>query len=85
MFVATWSWVVPLLGALLAFVGVLITTPPGFKALSDVLLGSPRGPNADAAAYALGAAGAMALLALLLLAALCAVVELALRFGRPRR
>ena len=66
-----WTWLVPLLGALAVFAGVLITTPPGFGAVTDVLFATPRGPNALAAAYALGAAGSLALIALLVLSGLC--------------
>ena len=65
MFRRRWSWAVPLGAAGAVFAFVLLTTPPGFKAITDVLFGSPRGVNADAAAYALGAAGSLALLALL--------------------
>lgn len=68
---APWTWIVPLVGAAAVFAGVLATTPPGFGALSDVLLGVPRGPNAEAAAYALGAAGTLALVALLVLSGVC--------------
>jgi hypothetical protein len=57
----------------------LLTTPPGFRAISDILLGSPRGPSADAAAYALGAAGSLALLTLLILGVVLGALDLALR------
>jgi hypothetical protein len=70
---------VPLLGALGTFGGVLLSTPPGFSALSDVLFGLPRGPNAEAAAYALGAAGSLALVVLLVLAGLCWLLDLVMR------
>lgn len=66
-----WTWIVPLIAAASVFTGVLLTTPPGFAALTDVLFGQPRGPNAEAAAYALGAAGTLALVALLVLASVC--------------
>jgi len=66
-----WTWILPLLAGTLVFSAVLISTPPGFAALSDVLFGQPRGPNAEAAAYALGAAGTLGLVALLALAAVC--------------
>jgi hypothetical protein len=82
MFRARWSWLIPLLGALAVFTFVLLTTPPGFRALSDVLLGSPRGTNADAAAYALGAAGSLGLLALLLLGLLFGVLDQVRRHWR---
>ncbi|HEV7662550.1 MAG TPA: hypothetical protein VGQ62_03370 [Chloroflexota bacterium] len=82
MFETRWSWVTPLVGATAVFVAVLLTTPPGVRAISDVLLGSVRGANADAAAYALGAAGSLALLALLGLAVVCGVVEITWRRWR---
>jgi hypothetical protein len=75
MFSSTWSWLVPVLAAVLVFGGVLGSTPPGFAAISAVVLGSPRGATADAAAYALGAAGSLALLVLLVVAALCGAVD----------
>jgi hypothetical protein len=85
MFTAVWSWIVPLLGAAAAFVGVLLTTPPGLRALSDVVLSAPRGASADAAAYALGAAGGLALLSLVGLAVLCGLLDALLhrRQGSP--
>src|SRR5438132_13692725 len=70
MFCARWSWSVPIAAATAVFTAVLLTTPPGLHALSDIVLGSPRGPSADAAAYALGAAGSLALLTLLVLGVL---------------
>jgi hypothetical protein len=82
MFHTRWTWVTPLVGAAAVFSAVLLTTPPGLRAVSDVLLGSVRGANADAAAYALGAAGSLALLVLLGLAAICGVVDLAWRRWR---
>jgi hypothetical protein len=82
MFAAWWSWLLPLVGAAIVFSGVLLTTPPGFRALSDVLFGSPRGPSADAAAYALGAAASLALVTLLVLALLIAGIETLIRRGR---
>jgi hypothetical protein len=75
MFRSTWSWTVPLLAAGGVFLAVLLTTPPGPRAIPDVLLGSLRGPNADAAAYALGAAGSLALLTLLALAVVCGAID----------
>jgi len=57
-------WAGPLLVALVVFVFVLSSTPPGFGAIPDELLGLARGPNLDAAAYALGAASSLALLSL---------------------
>jgi len=68
-----------LLGAAATFVAVLLITPPGFRAITDVLFGSPRGPSADAAAYALGSAASLALAALIVLALACAGLDLALR------
>jgi hypothetical protein len=70
---------VPLAGAAAVFAGVLLVTPPGFQALSDVLFGLPRGPNAEAAAYALGAAGSLALVALLVLSVACWLLDLVMR------
>jgi hypothetical protein len=82
-----WKWLIPLVGALAVFCGVLLVTPPGFRTITDVLFGSPRGPNADAAAYALGAASSLALVALLGLAALCTAVPWASRiiWRRPAK
>jgi Mn2+/Fe2+ NRAMP family transporter len=82
MFRATWSWLVPIAVALVVFAAVLLTTPPGFQAISDILLGSPRGPSADAAAYALGAAGSLAFLSLLVLALVLAAIDLAVQRWR---
>jgi hypothetical protein len=82
LFASWWSWVVPLAGAAAVFVGVLLTTPPGFRAITDVLLGSPRGANADAAAYALAAAGSLALLTLLVLAAILGGIDFVIRRTR---
>jgi len=79
VFQSPWTWVVPLVGALLVFTGVLLTTPPGFRAITDVVFGSPRGATADAAAYALGAAASLGLLTLVLAAALAVVIDLARR------
>jgi hypothetical protein len=79
MFASVWSWVLPLVGAAGVFIWVLLTTPPGFRALSDLLLGPLRGPAADAAAYALGAAGSLALVTLVGLAAMVGVVEFVVR------
>jgi hypothetical protein len=83
MFCATWSWAVPIAGAAAVFAAVLLTTPPGFRAISDIVLGTPRGPSADAAAYALGAAGSLALLTLLGLGLVLGAVDLAVRRARP--
>jgi hypothetical protein len=73
------TWPIPLLGAAAVFAYVLLTTPPGLRAIPDVLLSSPRGVNADAAAYALGAASSLALLVLLGLAVIVVGVEIAMR------
>ena len=82
MFGSVWSWLVPILAAAAVFAAVLLTTPPGFGAISDILLGSPRGPSADAAAYALGAAGSLALLTLLVLGLVLGLVDQAVRRWR---
>jgi hypothetical protein len=82
MFTAAWSWLVPVLGAAAVFVAVLLTTPPGLRALSDVVLSAPRGASADAAAYALGAAGGLAFLTLVGLAVVCGVLDLVVRRRR---
>ena len=82
MFRSIWSWLVPIVCAAAVFAAVLLTTPPGLRALSDVVLGSPRGPSADAAAYALGAAGSLALLTLLLLGVVLGAIDLAMRRKR---
>jgi hypothetical protein len=75
MYRSTWSWLVPLLAAAGVFAGVLATTPPGFRAIADVALGPPRGPHADAAAYAFGAAASLALVTLLVLAGLIGGID----------
>jgi len=72
-------WLVPVVGAVAVFGAVLVSTPPGFGAIRDVLFGLPRGANADAAAYALGAAASLALVALLLLTAACWCVRFVMR------
>jgi hypothetical protein len=82
VFCSPWSWSVPIAAAVAVFVAVLLTTPPGFRALADILLGTPRGPSADAAAYALGAAGSLALLTLLVLGAVLGSLDLALHRKR---
>jgi hypothetical protein len=64
------------------FCGVLLVTPPGFAAIGDVLLGPPRGPRAEAAAYALGAAASLALVALLGVWAVCALLDAVVRRRR---
>jgi hypothetical protein len=68
--------VAALLASAAVFTLVLLSTPPGFAAIGDVLFGSPRGSSAEAAAYALGAASSLALAALLGAAAVGAVIEL---------
>lgn len=82
MFDSTWSWSVPIAAAAVVFAAVLLTTPPGFRAISDILLGSPRGPSADAAAYALGAAGSLALFTLLVLGLVLGAVDQAVQRWR---
>jgi hypothetical protein len=77
--------VLPLLCAGAVFVFVLLTTPPGFASLGDVLFGSARGPNAEASAYALGAAAGLALVALLIVAAIVATAHAALGAWSRRR
>jgi Mn2+/Fe2+ NRAMP family transporter len=79
MFRARWSWIVPLVGAALVFGAVLLTTPPGFGAIRDVILVAPSGPSADAAAYALGAAASLALVTLVVLSLACGGVDLLFR------
>jgi hypothetical protein len=82
MFGSVWSWLVPIVGAAVVFAAVLLTTPPGFRAISDIVFGTPRGPSADAAAYALGAAGSLALLTLLVFGLVLGVVDLAVQRWR---
>jgi len=72
-------WFVPVVGAVAVFALVLVSTPPGLGAIRDVLFGLPRGANADAAAYALGAAASLALAALLVLASACWCVRFVMR------
>jgi len=79
MFRARWSWIVPVVGAALVFSGVLLTTPPGFGAIRDVIVVAPSGPSADAASYALGAAASLALVTLVILGVACGGLELLLR------
>ena len=79
VFRATWSWVIPVASALVVFSAILLTTPPGFAAIPQVVFLASRGPATDAAAYALGAAAAYGLLTLAVLAALCGLTELAVR------
>lgn len=79
MFGSFWTWVAPLVGAALVFVGVMLTTPPGFGALANVAFGTPRGPIADSAAYVLGSAASLALMTLLVLAIVAIGIEFALR------
>ena len=72
----------PLVGASVVFCGVLLSTPPGFRGLGDVVFSAARGPSTDAAAYAVGAAASLALLALVVLAVVCGGLEVALRRWR---
>jgi hypothetical protein len=78
MFHSLWSWLAPVVGAVAVFCFVMLTTPPGFRAIGDGLLGTLRGPSADAAAYALAAAASLALVALIVLALVAGVLELLL-------
>jgi hypothetical protein len=82
MFASRWTWVTPLVGAGVVFAAVVGMTPPGFGAISDVVLGSPRGPMADSDAYVLGAASSLALVTLLVLAAVAVGIEFVLRLRR---
>ena len=75
LFESTWSWVVPLAATAAVFAGVLVTTPPGFRSLYDLALGTVRGPSADAALYAVGAAASLALVALVVLAAVFGALD----------
>jgi hypothetical protein len=75
--------VVSLLAAGAVFVGVLLSTPPGFISLPELILGPARGARGAAEAYALGAAATLALATLLLSAG---VLSLAANLvGRKRR
>jgi hypothetical protein len=85
MFRARWSWIVPLVGAALVFGAVLLSTPPGFGAIRDVIVVAPSGPSADAAAYALGAAASLALVALVVLGVVCGGLDVLLRKMAGRR
>jgi len=82
MFVSPWTWISPLVGAVVVFVLVLLRTPPGFEAISQLVFNTPRGPSADAVAYVLGAAGSLALVTLGVLAAVSVGIEFALRLRR---
>jgi hypothetical protein len=82
MFAASWTWLLPLLGAVLVFSFVLLTTPPGFGAIGAVLFGSPRGAVADAVAYTLGSASSLALVTLVVLALITSTIEFARRRSR---
>jgi hypothetical protein len=77
-----WTWLLPLLAAGAVFGAVLVATPPGVGAIGEVLVGAPRGPRAEAAAYAVGAAGTLALLALGVTVGVCAVIDAMLRRRR---
>ncbi|MDQ6673642.1 MAG: hypothetical protein M3069_23350 [Chloroflexota bacterium] len=79
LFGSAWTWVVPLVGAAVVFLGVVWTTPPGFGAIANVAFGTPRGTSADSAAYVLGSAGSLALMTLLVLALVSIGIEFALR------
>jgi hypothetical protein len=85
VFRARWSWMVPLAGATLVFFGVLLTTPPGFGAVRDVILLAPSGSGADAAAYALGSAASLALVTLAVVGVACGSLEVLLRKMAHRR
>ncbi len=77
-----WSWVTPLGVAALVFSGVLVSTPPGFGAIAQVLVFRESGPLGDAAAYALGAAASLAFVALVGVATCCRVLLVAMRHRR---
>jgi hypothetical protein len=79
MFPSPWTWVAPLLGAVGVFGAVLWTTPPGFGAIAVVVFGTPRGTNADSAAYVLGSAASLALITLVVLATVAIGIDFALR------
>ena len=76
---ACWPWLIPVVCALAVFAAVLATTPPGFRALTDVAFTLPRGANAEAAAYALGAASSLGLLTLVGVAVVCGAIAILLR------
>jgi hypothetical protein len=79
VFRAAWTWLVPLIGAVAVFGAILVSTPPGFASIPQVVFFASRGPSSDAAAYALGAASALALVTLVVLAVACAAIEFAVR------
>jgi hypothetical protein len=79
VFAARWTWIVPLLGAALVFSAVLLTTPPGFRSLADLVVTAGAGPTSDAAAYAVATAATLALITLLVLGAACGGLDLMLR------
>jgi hypothetical protein len=73
-----WAWIIPLVGAVAVFTFVLLTTPPGFRSIPEVLFSPPHGLSGDASAYALGAAASLALVCLVALGAVCLGLEVAL-------
>jgi hypothetical protein len=77
-----WTWLAPLVAGLVVFTVVLLVTPPGFASLGDVVLGPPRGPRAEAAAYAVGAAASLAVFVLGLVWLACALLDAVVRRRR---
>jgi hypothetical protein len=75
MFRSVWSWAIPLVLGVAIFTLVLATTPPGGRALFDVMFGTPRGTAADAAAYAIGAAASLAFAVVLFSALLLVAID----------
>jgi hypothetical protein len=74
-----------ILAAVAVFVAVMLATPPGFGGLRALDPGAPRGPQAYAAAYALGAAAGLGFITLVSVAALVVALRalLAWRAQRP--
>jgi hypothetical protein len=73
---AAWPVIAILVVAGLVFAAVLLTTPPGFVSLSDLVLGPARGIRGAAEAYAVGAAASLSLLTLVVGAGLTVVWKL---------
>ncbi len=74
-----WPPIVATLLALVVFAGILLTTPPGFASVRDVLLVHDDPPRLLQASYALGAAASLALATLVMLAPLFAVLDVIAR------